>query len=114
MIFGDSAEANLTSAQRAAGNLLGKPYRHYDEAGLLTFAAYDFKANVLVKKRRVLNDWFMLGMLPLDWQPPGSTLADQENAVLESNEYGTVTTYDARETVSRPAQSAQRRTAAGI
>ena len=35
-VYGDSPEAGLADAQ--ANNLLGKLYRHYDEAGLITLA----------------------------------------------------------------------------
>src|SRR5262249_47902952 len=42
LMYGDSADAALTQAQAVAVNVLGKPYKHYDEAGLLTVEAYDF------------------------------------------------------------------------
>jgi hypothetical protein len=45
IVYGDAADSGLTRA--AAANLLGSPIRHYDEIGLLTFEAYDFKGNVL-------------------------------------------------------------------
>ena len=54
LIYGDRPESGLTDAQ--ANNLLGKLYRHYDEAGLTTLAACDFKGNVLWKVRRVIRD----------------------------------------------------------
>jgi hypothetical protein len=106
LFYGDSAEAGLPDA--ANRNLLGKLYRHYDEAGLLTFEAYDFKGNPLEKVRRTIRDEEILtvftfprpdGTIPIyriDWQPPaGGTLADWERILLDSTEYQTSTTYDA-------------------
>lgn len=98
IIYADSGEANLTPARLAAGYLLGKPHRHYDEAGLLTFEAYDFKGNLLSKTRGVISDAAMLQAQPffVDWQPPaGQTLADRENALLDPADYSTGATYDA-------------------
>ena len=43
-----------TRAMRRARNLLGRLYRHYDEAGLLAVDNYDFKGNVLEKSRRIV------------------------------------------------------------
>ena len=39
-------QANLADTLEL--NLLGKPYQHYDEAGLLIFDRYDFKVNPLI------------------------------------------------------------------
>lgn len=106
LIYGDSAEAGLQDA--ANRNLLGQLYRHYDEAGLLAFEAYDFKGNPLAKVRRTIRDEEILtvfafprpdGTIPIyriDWQPPAAgTLADRERVLLDSTEYQTSTTYDA-------------------
>jgi hypothetical protein len=51
-------------------NRLGKLYRHYDEAGLQSFPAYDFKGNVLEKTRQVIGDGPILAVFdaaPEDW-----------------------------------------------
>src|SRR5262249_47970118 len=56
LVYGDSPDAGLTTAQAQAANLLGRSYQHYDEAGRLTIAAYDFKGNVLEKARQVIRD----------------------------------------------------------
>jgi RHS repeat-associated protein len=85
IIFGDTAEAGLTAGQAAAAYLRGKVYQHYDEAGLLTFSAYDFKGNVLEKARRCISDATILAAFSpppadwrieafrVDWQPPTGT-----------------------------------------
>lgn len=107
LVYGDSLEANLTSDQAKAANLRGKLYQHYDEAGLLTFAAYDFKGNGLEKVRRVIQDRPILDVLNhasvdganqayrVDWQPPGSTPAREANRLLDTQEFCTSATYDA-------------------
>ena len=47
VIYGDdSAGSGLTQAQARGLNLVGQPYRHYDEAGLLQFERFDFKGNL--------------------------------------------------------------------
>jgi RHS repeat-associated protein len=50
LIYGESQPSPDTE------NLLGKLYQHYDEAGLLTFSKYDFKGNLLEKKRQVIDE----------------------------------------------------------
>jgi RHS repeat-associated protein len=107
LIYGDRPEAGLADAQ--ANNLLGKLYRHYDEAGLTTLAACDFKGNVLGKVRRVIRDEQILSVFNtapannwqvaafrVDWQPPaGNTLETLANTLLEGTAYTTSMTYDA-------------------
>jgi len=57
LIYGDSPESGMPRTQAQAGNLLGKPYRHYDEAGLVTLAACDFEGNVLGQQFQIQNDF---------------------------------------------------------
>jgi RHS repeat-associated protein len=108
LIYGDSPDAEMTAAQAVDANLLGKLYRHYDEAGLLTFSAYDFKGNVLEKSRRVISDAAMLAVFnppPLNWQVPvfqvnwqplGALSLDQyAGGLLDTTVYQTSITYDA-------------------
>ncbi len=52
MQYGDSA--GLTNPENL--NLKGKLYIHNDEAGKLTYTAYDFKGNLLDFYRQVIND----------------------------------------------------------
>ena len=107
LVYGDSPEAGLADAQ--ASNLLGKLYRHYDEAGLVTLAACDFKGNVLGKVQQVIRDEQILSVFSnapannwqvavfrVDWQPTaGSTLETFANTLLEGKAYTTSMTYDA-------------------
>ena len=99
LVYGDSPEAGLTDAQ--GNNLLGKLYRHYDEAGLTTLAAYDFKGNVLGKVRQVIRDEQILSAFDnapannwevtayrVNWENP-------ESLLLETTGYTTSMTYDA-------------------
>jgi RHS repeat-associated protein len=66
-IFGDAA--GLPDPQD--DNLLGKPYKVYDEAGLTTLSLYDFKGNLLEKNRKVIKDSELLSVFdgpPTDWE----------------------------------------------
>lgn len=109
LLYGDNPGLGLTAAQITNGNLLGKLYRHYDEAGRLTFDAYDFKGNILTKARKVIkkdeilsvfmsapaNNW-QVQAYRIDWQPPGTTtLEDRANVLLEATSYEITFTYDA-------------------
>jgi RHS repeat-associated protein len=108
LLYGDGADAGLTNPENA--NLLGKLYKHYDEAGLLTFESYDFKGNVLQKTRRCISDAVLLAvfnppppnwlMQPYraDWQPPpGITFDAFADTLLDplTAAYRTSSTYDA-------------------
>ncbi|QDG52176.1 hypothetical protein FIV42_15940 [Persicimonas caeni] len=48
-------------ANPTATNHLGKPYQHYDEAGVVTLEAYDFKGNALENTREVIDPGLMIG-----------------------------------------------------
>ncbi|HWB64753.1 MAG TPA: RHS repeat-associated core domain-containing protein, partial [Chitinophagales bacterium] len=54
--YGD--DTGVTDPQ--SHNLLGKPYKHYDEAGLNQVDDYDFKGNPLQKIRYVISDTTLL------------------------------------------------------
>lgn len=108
-LYGDSAETGLSAAERLAANLLGKLYQHYDEAGRIAVAAYDFKGNVLEKQRQAIGDESILSVFTgtaannlqieafrVDWQPPvGVTLETHANNLLDAQVYQTSMTYDA-------------------
>lgn len=46
-------------------NHLGRPWKQYDEAGLVTMEAYDFKGQPLSKTRRVIKDAVILSTMPV-------------------------------------------------
>lgn len=108
LIYGDSPDSPLTPAQAVAANVLGKPYQHYDEVGLVTVESYDFKGNVLEKTRRVLSDAQMLSVFApaaasnwqvsafrVDWQPlTGATVQQQADRLLDQTAYRTTISYD--------------------
>jgi hypothetical protein len=63
--YGDGSVPNQPAAERNANrvaNRLGKLYRHYDEAGRLTFERYDFKGNAVDKLREVIRDAVILSV----------------------------------------------------
>ncbi len=110
--YGDGGDANQLPADRdenRKANRLGRLYKHYDEAGLLTFDNYDFKGNVSEKVRQVIKDEQLLSVFGsaannhwqvtayrVDWQPsPGKTLDTLANELLDPTLYQTTQTYDA-------------------
>jgi RHS repeat-associated protein len=56
-IYGDSAQTELTEAQRRERNLRAKPYRHFDGAGTATTSLYDFKGNSLTSSRQFATEF---------------------------------------------------------
>jgi RHS repeat-associated protein len=107
LIYGDSAEAGSSLRVRDV-NLLGKLYKHYDEAGLQSFGAYDFKGNVVETVRRVISDAAILSVFAsaaencqvqtfrVNWQPAGEiTLETHAERLLDAVTYHTSFTYDA-------------------
>jgi len=114
LVYGDAPESGLSPSQAVAGNLRGRLYRHYDEAGLLTIAACDFKGNALERARQVIADTVLLApftpMPPqwrvrparVAWQPaPGATLEAHAEAVLDAAVYQTSLGYDGLNRVRR-------------
>ena len=111
LIYGDDPGSGLTAQQTAAGNLLGKLLRHYDEAGLLNFIAYDFKGNLLDKQRQVISANKILSVFAgigadgnvkayrVNWAPDGnsSPAALQAGALvfLDPQVYETSSAFDA-------------------
>jgi YD repeat-containing protein len=71
----------------AAHNLRGKPYRSFDEAGVVTTRDYDFKGNALVTSRQLTVVYAS--------QPDWST-----NVGLETEVFTTRRTFDARNRVT--------------
>ena len=96
MRYGDSS--GLTDPE--ADNLKGKLYQHYDEAGLTTIEAYDFKGQVPEKTRRVIKDDELLSVFagpPLDWQVQAYRVDwdTSDDTILDAKEYVTSMQYDA-------------------
>jgi hypothetical protein len=81
-----------------ANNRRGKPYRSFDQSGVVTNKEFDFKGNALRVSRRLANDydvdtdWRTVLQLPLD-QEPGSLL------MLET--FTQITEYDALNRMTR-------------
>ena len=101
--YGDAGSANQPAAARAtsrAANRLGRLFRHFDEAGLLTFEAYDFKGNLLEKTRRVVSDTAILRVFNrpppvtkveafrVDWTSPAAIS-------LDATMFASTVSYDA-------------------
>jgi RHS repeat-associated protein len=111
LLYGDGGQADtgLTRAQASAKNLLGKLYRHYDEAGLVQVDAYDFKGNVIEKARQVISDTNITSVYTtaaasawnikafrIDWQPtPTSSLNAHAAALLDAAVFRVSQRFDA-------------------
>jgi RHS repeat-associated protein len=106
-VYADSPDAGLSLAEATAANLLGHIYQHYDEAGLVTFVAYDFKDNLVEKVQQVIADSVVLRQFDppppswqvqpfrVDWQPPSTIALDSyARGLLDPTEYRTSATYD--------------------
>jgi RHS repeat-associated protein len=117
--YGDERRDRMESARQS--NRLGRLAVHHDEAGRLTFAAYDFKGNVLENARQVIADAPILAAMgsaatpapsyQVDWQPPGPnptfpahrdpSFAAHADAALDSSRYETSPAYDALNRIKR-------------
>lgn len=75
-VFGES----LPNPQSA--NLRGRVYQHFDQAGVLTSEAYDFKGNLLAGRRQLAREY----KTALDWSA---------SPALDDVVYGSRTGYDA-------------------
>jgi RHS repeat-associated protein len=101
IIYGDNAgDSGLTQAQATASNLLGKPYKRYDDAGLLTLTVYDFKSNLLDSTRNVIAESPLLAIFnspPANWAltPLRVDWGAANPPPLDTTAYETTTTYDA-------------------
>ncbi len=56
-IYGDSAETDLPYAVRRERNLRGKPFKHFDGAGVVATEHYDFKGNSLTSTRQYAEEF---------------------------------------------------------
>jgi RHS repeat-associated protein len=79
-------------------HILGKPYLHYDEAGLLTLERYDFKGNLLEKSRRAVSDQALSGGWTAHWEDGVTAEAELD---LAGKAYQTDTSFDALGRVTR-------------
>lgn len=93
MLYGES----LGQATAKADNKLGKLHQHYDEAGVITIKAYDFKGNVLEKDRQVVPDDDILTALQsdqpfiMDWNQPNRQLSPAFTTTLTYDAFNRVT-----------------------
>ncbi|AOY57284.1 insecticidal toxin complex protein, TcdB family [Desulfococcus multivorans] len=98
VIYGDTSENGLTDDQKKQLNLRGKPYRHYDTAGVVVSMgpnlvtgmdeAFDFKGNLLRGTRQLVKNY----KGTLDWSG---------NPALDPEIFTSSTRYDA---LNRPIQ----------
>src|SRR6266516_2112360 len=84
IVFGDDAASGMTRASAAGHHLLGRPYKHYDGAGVLTVNDYDHNGLPIEKVRQriadsvILAGWagasnnaWKIDDVSVDWEPPG-------------------------------------------
>jgi RHS repeat-associated protein len=89
-VYGESAGSGLAPAQVLQANLRGKPFKHFDTAGIVTSEAHDFKGNLLSSAGQLTQDYKSTP----DWSqnPP---------PVLDTEIFASSTRYDA---LNRPIQ----------
>jgi hypothetical protein len=109
-VHGDDSASGLTRAQAIAVNLLGRVYLQYDEAGLVTFSAYDFKGNAVEDERQVIADSAIAAALAA--APATSYAVDWDAPPALQGAYSTSVAYDALnrlKSVQYPADTAGQR-----
>ncbi|HTC21423.1 MAG TPA: toxin, partial [bacterium] len=98
MVYGEGA------ANALASNLLGKLYQSYDQGGLATVGAYDFKGNLLNGTREFASNYKPLNGNPyqVDWTPVSTGAASAASLLEKKNptdaapeSFANSTTYDA-------------------
>lgn len=90
--YGDGSRHDQLVGEREANrnaNRLGRLHRHWDEAGLIVVEAYDFKGNVSVRRRQVINDAALAAGWTAAWDE-----ANAEDAV-DTTVYVSDFAYDA-------------------
>jgi RHS repeat-associated protein len=99
VVYGDHADSGLTRSQAVSRNLLGRPFKQYDEAGLLTFNSYDFKGNLLDKSRNVIAEPTLLAPFsppPANWAITPFRMDWNSTVALDTAaSFQTTTSYDA-------------------
>jgi len=101
--YGDAGSRSQPAAEREnnrAANRLGRLFRHFDEAGLLSFEAYDFKGNLLEKARRVVSDSAILAVFngpPPAWKVEAFRVDWTNPAAIpiDAGGYTSTVSYDA-------------------
>ncbi len=105
IIYGDESavEQDLHPETPRQRNLLGRPYKHYDEAGLMTYSRYDFKGNIQSKCRHVIRVQALQTALNnnttfrIAWQlqTDSTIIANYDDLIGNTNQgYATDYTYD--------------------
>lgn len=118
LVYGDDQKnSGLDRAQGASLNVLGRLYKHYDEAGLVAYipdpqtgsTPYDFKGNIMEKVRYVISDENYLRLFDdsssewsawtfqLDWNRREKDIVSDGNKphLLDSYPYRVSFEYDA-------------------
>ena len=83
-VYGESTGSGLTAAQVLQANLRGKPYKHFDTAGVVTSEAHDFKGNLLRSTRQLVRDY----KVTPDW-------SQNSPPILETEIFASSARYDA-------------------
>jgi RHS repeat-associated protein len=81
-IYGDSAQTDLSESQQRERNLRGKPFKHFDNAGIVATEHYDFKGSSLTSTRQFADDF----KTTPDWS---------SEVTLDAKIFHSATAYDA-------------------
>lgn len=107
-LAGDDPASGLSRAQAAGRNLLGRTYRCFDEAGLVSCERYDLLGHLVETTRQVVSTRVLLQALPtgpqpwtgtalsIQWEPPeGQNLTQHAATLLDPTVHRTSTGFDA-------------------
>ena len=113
VIYGGDPASNMSAAESASANLFEKVYQTYDEAGLTTCEAYDFKGLPVEETRQYVADAAILSAFDAppvdwavqtfrtDWQPTTGSFEDRAAELLAAVEYRTSFRYDGLKRLTR-------------
>ena len=104
-VYGDSVDAGLTWGAAQAVNVLGRPFKRYDGAGIVTYAsvdvngvpdaAYDLHGKSLESRRQVITDGTIAAAVDAGAAPAVAFAADWQSTPAVEGNYETSSTYDA-------------------
>lgn len=84
---GDPAQPDADRQAARAARRLGRPWRHRDEAGLVTVESYDLAGAPTEQERRVVSDDALAADWSPDWAAPGADDALEVTAHRQSARY---------------------------
>jgi hypothetical protein len=96
-VYGDSIDSGLPVQRAAEANLLGRLYRQYDEAGLVTYRTYDAEGRIVERARQPFSEETLALKGRVDWQPHANlSLENHAKVLVDERAFVTRFRWDAR------------------